>query len=272
MGEMSMELCDKAKVELKDLMDRTIYLNEKELYENIFTILKAELDFLYDVTLDINDQNGGASFDMEKKILSIDPEENYYYAKKYALSYREVLAKEDIEDFTKYAIPLIVLHEVTHGEQSACAYDDYSKYPEINYLYRRIFELDEWWNIPMRINYWRRGDSFFFERNANLNAFSEVLPIVPEKYHDIFKFEYVYNYLKNYDTLHGKIMTPVRKTFKMIWGNYDIIDTDIPENLRIMQGLDIDGQEYNYYIYEIDKLGIEASTYDEIQRRLRKKE
>ena len=124
----------------------------------------------------------------------------------------------------------------------------------------------------MRINYFRRGDIFSFERNANLNAFREVLPIVPKKYHEIFKFEYIFNYLKSYDVLHEKVETPARKTFKMIWGKYDIMDKEIPVDERVMHGLDLNSQEYNHYIYEIDQLGIETSTYDVIQRRLRRKD
>lgn len=267
-----MELNNKAIIELKDLMNRTIYLTEKELYEDIFDILKAELDFFYNVKLDINDRNDAASFDIEKKVLSINPEENYYYAKRYAYSWMEMLKSEDVEDFTKNVISLIILHEAAHGEQSACAYEDYSEFSGINYLYRKIFEIDEWWNIPMRINYFRRGDIFSFERNANLNAFREVLPIVPKKYHEIFKFEYIFNYLKSYDVLHEKVETPARKTFKMIWGKYDIMDKEIPVDERVMHGLDLNSQEYNHYIYEIDQLGIETSTYDVIQRRLRRKD
>lgn len=265
-----MELSEKAQTELKDLMDRTIYLTDRKLYQDIFDILKSDLDFFDKVELHISDQYEAASFHTKKKILFINPEKNYNYAKKYAYSWMEMLKKDDIEDFTKYAIPLIILHEATHGEQAACAYDDYSQFSEINRLYRKISDLDEWWNIPFHFNYWRRGDSFVFERNANLNAFREVLPIVPEKYHDIFKMEYVYNYLKNYDYRGKKLITPARKTLAMIWGKYDIIDEGIPVDERIIHGLDLNSQEYEKFIYEIDHLGIEGSTFDEVQRRLRK--
>lgn len=265
-----MELSTKAQVELKDLMDRTIYLTDKDLYQDIFDIFKSDLDFFYNVKLNINDQYEAASFHTEKKTLFVNPEENYYYVKKYAYSWMKMLNKEDIEDFAKYSIPLVILHEATHGEQSSCAYEDYSSFPEINHLYRRISELDEWWNIPFRINYLVRADGFVFERNANLNAFREILPIVPEKYHDIFKMEYIYNYLKNYDARGAKLITPARKTLAMIWGKYDIIDEGIPVDTRVIHGLDLNCQEYEQFIYEIDNLGIEGSTYDEIQRRLRR--
>lgn len=182
-----MELSSKAKEELKDLTDRTIYLMEKDLYQDMLAILKNDLDFFDKVKLEFNDKKDAASFNVETKILSINLEGNYYHAKKFAYSWREMLKSEDIEDFTKYVIFFIILHEATHAEQSAYVYEDYSKFPEVNRLYRRIFDLDEWWNIPMRINYRWIGEAFSFERNANLNAFREILAITPEKYHDIFK-------------------------------------------------------------------------------------
>lgn len=85
------------------------------------------------------------------------------------------------------------------------------------------------------------------------------------------KWGYLYNYLRGYNVEHEKIITPARITFKMILGKYDIIDKDIPLAERIIHGLDLNRYEYNEYIYDIDGLGIDASTYDVVQRKLGRK-
>lgn len=183
----------------------------------------------------------------------------------------KLLDKDDIEEFTKYAIPLVILHESTHAEQSAFAYDDYSAYPEINRMYRKIFDYDVWYNFIHFINYHYRGDTFFFERSANLDSYREMLNIVPPKFHEIYKLEYIYNYLKTYNANNGKLITPARKTFKMVMGKYDIISEDIPLSERLNHGLDLSFQEYNTFIRDINNEGIEESSYDNLQKMLGKK-
>lgn len=266
-----MELSSKARNDLRDLMNRTIYLTEKSLYRDLFDIISSDLDYYHDVEVVITDDYYETDFNIEKRVLTISPEENYDYCKKLAYSWRELLKDDDIEEFTKYAIALVVLHESTHAEQSACAYDDYSSNREINRMYRRIFDYDEWYNIVSIINYKLRGETFSFERKANIDSYKEMLNIVPQKFQCIYKLNYLYNFFKNYDAKYGKLITPVRKTFKMVMGKYDIISEGIPLNERIDHGLDLDILEYNTYIRDMNNQGIEESTYDNLQKILGKK-
>lgn len=76
-----MELSSKARNDLRDLMNRTIYLTEKKLYADIFDIINSDLDYYHDVEVVITDNYYETDFNVEKRVLTINPEENYDFVK-----------------------------------------------------------------------------------------------------------------------------------------------------------------------------------------------
>lgn len=61
-----MELSSKARNDLRDLMNRTIYLTEKKLYADIFDIINSDLDYYHDVEVVITDNYYETDFNVEK--------------------------------------------------------------------------------------------------------------------------------------------------------------------------------------------------------------
>lgn len=262
-----MELSDKIVKESAYLIKSTKDFKSANFYYGIFDLLKPELDFLHKTKLMIiDDPSENAYFDIDENNLCINPEENYYYALE--LAYNSIVDK-DIAKYAHYLCYYIILHEITHGEQRACYQEDYSRYPEINHLYRNIYEKSTKFNLRFKFNYWRHGENFSMERNANLNAYRITSKVVDEEYLDAVKIGYIMAYFTNYYMKKNKIITPAYKTMKMMGYKYNIISDGIPVEERIMHGLDLNMNEYQKYFGIFDDKEVTASSYDEIQRLLK---
>lgn len=262
-----MELSDKTIKESGYLIKLTKDFKSANFYYDIFNLLKSELDFLHNTNLMIiDDPNENAYFDTEENNLCINPEENYYYALN--LAYNTLDGKDKI-DYAHYLCYFIILHEVTHSEQRACYKEDYSIYPEINHLYRNIYERNTKYNLWFKYNYCYHGDTFAIERNANLNAYRIINELVKEEYQNATKLGYIKVYFTNYYKHKEKIINPAHQTMKMMGYKYNIISDGIPVEERIIHGLDITIDEYQKYIGIFDDKEVNTSTYDEIQRLLK---
>lgn len=249
-----MELRSKTRKELEELKKETTYLMRNEtLYHDIFTILKSDLDFLAHTDLKLTDEYLEPQYSGEENAFLLNIEEVYVFCKKLAYSWLSVVPRERIEALTKEFIFLTMLHETAHAEQRACIYEDYSPYPEVNRLYRKYEEGQHPLNFLYRFNYHFRGNRFAFERNANLNAYRELVHIGNDEFLDLYKQAFLVVYIEDYN--YGKsVMAPALKTCHMMGRKYDFLNEGIPTPVLVEHGFVLPPKEYNEFIVEVDEI------------------
>ncbi len=267
-----MELSESTRSELRKLKEETIcLLHNKSLYQEIFALLKSDLDFLHKTKLEITDDYIPTQYSNENDALLLNLEENYDFCKKLALSWSSSISREKVEDLTKELIFLTMFHEVTHGEQRACALEDYSPYREVNRFYRVCNQVANRLNPFYHLNYHFRGPQFSFERNANLSAYRELVCIGSEELTDIYKQAFLVIYVENY-SYDRKVLAPALKTLHMMGKKYDFLNGGIPTPVLVEHGFALLPKDYNEYIVEVDAVRDANQAYQLCLKKLGKKE
>lgn len=244
-----MELNSKTRENIKDVVFG--YKTDKmdvDFYKKILSLINQDDAFYGKIICEfLNKSREWSYVDMLTRIMYINPTNMIKYVTEITKNYECELTKEEFFELKKMFYLFSIFHETAHVEQGLMMYEDYSKYEELNRMYRNIFtKLNGRGSLFAKIMYHFFAETFSYERSANINSYRELFDIYEDSsIKPYIVSNYICELLNGYKEKKNGIISPVEDTMKKIGIVYDINHESIPFNERIESGLPVEACEYN---------------------------
>lgn len=263
------------KIILENIKDTFMQYKDKECDELFFHKIISEInkDSFIDGCIklqrpEVNEES--LCVQVGTTIIKADIERYKKKIEEYLPQWLEVYPENRLEIYNYFYLHFI-FHEVEHIRQALYSLYNKNKYQEINDLYKLLDELFLKAGYFQMRKYEKKGESFSFERSANIYSYETMLEVTENEIQkNMAKIEFLFVLLNGYDIKWGKITSPVYDTLRWLgYKNKFKTSSDIPFFDRIANGLDITLKEYIYLIEPIGERSFVESDYDIVKERIR---
>ena len=179
------------------------------------------------------------------------------------------LSEEEIYD---YFYTFFIFHEVEHVKQAIYGNERKHEYEVINDLYQLLDECSKHANRFQINRYFKHGEKYSDERNANMEASSIVYDLFDSpNFKDAAKVNHFIEALNGYNVKFGRIICPVEYTLRQ-YGTRIKLDEkeEIPFELAFNHGLFVDPVVLSNFLQEFFMVErLETIDFEKYKKRIK---